>query len=172
MSLAVWWKRGSKPGLIMIFLGIAGLVQIPVMWHAQVYVQVLSAELQLIVSLGAMVVLTGAYVVMAETMYRWAHIVSKRKVRRRQRAKSNWITKLSAFARNWQDMPAFVGVALITCIFFMFYFVPFGVSDMTNLPSWLATLAFLDPLFVYPLGVNIAAVLCAIIVSYMNHKVR
>jgi hypothetical protein len=43
---------------------------------------------------------------------------------------------------------------------------------MTNLPSWLATLAFLDPLFVYPLGVNIAAVLCAVIASYMNHKVR
>ncbi|MHA2186825.1 MAG: hypothetical protein ACW99V_01155, partial [Candidatus Thorarchaeota archaeon] len=74
MSLAVWWKRGSKPGLIIILLGIAGLVQVPVLWHASTYVQVLSSELQLIVALGAMAVLGGAYVIMAEAMYRWAHI--------------------------------------------------------------------------------------------------
>jgi len=172
MSLAVWWKRGSKPGLIMIFLGIAALVQIPVMWHAQVYVQVLSAELQLIVSLGAMVVLTGAYVVMAEAMYRWAHIVSKRKTRRRHRAQANWISRLSAFARSFTDMPAFVGVGLLTCVFFLFYFFPFGIADAGSLPSWIATLAFLDPLFIYILGVNAAAVATAFIASYMNYKIK
>ncbi len=172
MSLAIWWKRGSKPGLILIFLGIAGFVQIPLMWHASEYVQVLSAELQLIVALGAMAVLAGAYVLMAEAMYRWAHIMSKRKIRRRQKAKSNLITKLSEFARSKEDMPAFVGVALTTSIFLMFYFVPFGISDFANLPSWLATLSFLDSLLVYPLGVNVAAILTAIVASYMAHKIR
>ncbi|MGQ4871113.1 MAG: hypothetical protein ACP6IT_04680 [Candidatus Thorarchaeota archaeon] len=172
MSLAVWWRRGSKPGLILIFLGIAGLVQIPVMWHAQTYVRVLSAELQLIVALGAMAVLGGAYVLMAEAMYRWANIVSKRKVRRRQRAKTDWMTKLSAFARKTTDMPAFVGVGLLTCLFFMFYFVPFGIADITQQPSWLATVSFLDSLFVYPLAVNIAAALTAIVASYVNHKMK
>jgi len=146
MSLAVWWRRGSKPGLIMMFLGIAGLVQIPILWHAQVYVSVLSAELQLLVSLGAMAVLGGAYVLIAEAMYRWAHIVSKRKKRRRQRAQTNWIAKLSGFARSWTDMPAFVGVGLLTCVFFLFYFIPFGVADAGSLPSWLASIAFLDSL--------------------------
>lgn len=172
MSLAVWWKRGSKPGLILMFLGIAGFVQIPLMWHAAAYIQVLSAELQLIVAIGAMAVLGGAYVFMAEAMYRWAHIMSKRKIRKRQKAQSNWISKLSGFARSKQDMPAFVGVALTTCIFLMLYFVPFGISDSANLPAWLATLSFLDALFVYPLGVNIAAVITALIASYMNHKIR
>ena len=172
MSLAVWWRRGSKPGLILMFLGIAGFVQIPLMWHASTYVQVLSAELQLIVALGAMAVLGGAYVIMGETMYRWAHIVSKRKIRKRQRAESNWISKLSEFARSKSDMPAFVGVALMTCIFLMFYFVPFGIADSTNLPSWLATLSFMDALFVYPLGVNIAAILTAVIASFMNYKIK
>ena len=100
MSLAVWWKRGSKPGLMIMFLGIAGFVQIPVLWHAQMYVQVLSAELQLVVALGAMAVLGGAYVYMAEAMYRWSHIISKKRVRRRQRAKTTWLTRLSAFARS------------------------------------------------------------------------
>ncbi|MFW9921398.1 MAG: hypothetical protein ACFFED_17495 [Candidatus Thorarchaeota archaeon] len=172
MSLAIWWKRGSKPGLILIFLGIAGFVQIPLMWHAAEYVQVLSAELQLIVALGAMAVLAGAYVLMAEAMYRWAHIMSKRKVRKRQRAQSNWITKLSEFARSKEDMPAFAGVALTTCVFLMLYFVPFGISDAASLPSWLATLSFLDSLLVYPLGVNVAAILTAFIASYMAHKIR
>ena len=95
MSLAVWWRRGSKPGLIIMFLGLAGFVQVPVLWHAQTYVRVLSAELQLIVALGAMAVLGGAFVIMAEAMYRWAHIVSKRKVRRRQRSQAGLLTRLS-----------------------------------------------------------------------------
>jgi len=155
-----------------MFLGIAGFVQIPLMWHAAAYIQVLSAELQLIVAIGAMAVLGGAYVFMAEAMYRWAHIMSKRKIRKRQKAQSNWISKLSGFARSKQDLPAFVGVALTTCIFLMLYFVPFGISDSINLPSWLATLSFIDALFVYPLGVNIAAVVTALIASYMNHKIR
>ena len=172
MSLAIWWKRGSKPGLILIFLGIAGFVQIPLMWHAAEYVHVLSAELQLIVALGAMAVLAGAYVLMAEAMYRWANIMSKRKVRKRQKAQSNWITRVSEFARSKEDMPAFAGVALTTCVFFMFYFVPFGISDSVSLPSWLATIAFLDSLLVYPLGVNIAAILTALVASYMAHKIR
>lgn len=172
MSLAVWWRRGSKPALIIMFIGIAGLVQVPILWHAQSYIKVLSADLQLIVAIGAMAVLAGAYVIMAEAMYRWAHIVAKRKVRRRQRAKSNWITKLSNFARMTEDMPAFAGVALLTCVFFMFYFIPFGIADYIQLPSWLATFAFFDSLFVYPLAVNVAATLTAIVASYMNHKIR
>jgi hypothetical protein len=172
MSLAVWWRRGSKPGLIMMFLGIAGFVQIPIIWHAQVYINVLSTELQLLVSIGVMVVLGGSYIFMAEAMYRWAHIVSKRKTRRRQRGQTNWIGKLSAFARSSTDMPAFVGVALLTGVFFLFYFIPFGFADAGSLPSWLATLAFLDPLFVYTLGVNAAAIATAFVASYMNYKIK
>ncbi|MHA1135081.1 MAG: hypothetical protein ACTSSE_01190 [Candidatus Thorarchaeota archaeon] len=172
MSLAVWWKRGSKPGMIMMFLGIAGLVQIPLLWHAQVYVSVLSAEFQLLISIGAMAVLGGAYVLIAETMYRWAHIVSKRKKRKRQKAQANWIGKLSAFARSSTDMPAFAGVALLTCVFFLFYFVPFGVADAGSLPSLFASLAFLDPLFIYPLAVNAAAITTAVLASYMNYKIK
>lgn len=172
MSLAVWWRRGSKPGLILIFLGIAGFVQIPILWHAQTYVKVLSAELQLLVALGAMAVLGGAYILMAEAMFRWAHIISKRKTRRRQREKNDIITKLSRFARLKTDMPAFVGVALLTCMFLMFYFLPFAIADGTNLPSALATLAFLDSLFIYPIAVNAAAILSAIVASYMNHKLK
>ncbi|MCK5266030.1 MAG: hypothetical protein KAR03_10520 [Candidatus Thorarchaeota archaeon] len=172
MSLAVWWRRGSKPGLIMMFLGFAGLVQIPILWHAQVYVSILSAEIQLLVSLGAMAVLGGAYVLIAEAMYRWAHIVSKRKKRRRQKAQTNWIARLSAFARSSTDMPAFVGVALLTCIFFLFYFVPFGIADAGSLPSFLANVAFLDPLFIYPLAVNSAAIATAVLASYMNYKIK
>ena len=156
----------------MMFLGIAGLVQIPILWHAQVYVSVLSAELQLLVSLGAMAVLGGAYVLIAEAMYRWAHIVSKRKKRRRQRAQTNWIAKLSAFARSWTDMPAFVGVGLLTCIFFLFYFIPFGVADAGSLPSWLATVAFLDPLYIYPIALNAATISTAVLASYMNYKIK
>lgn len=172
MSLAVWWKRGSKPGMIIMFLGIAGLVQIPVLWHAQVYVNVLSTELQLMVSLGAMAVLGGAYVLIAETMYRWAHIVSKRKKRKRQRAQANWIGKLSEFARSSTDMPAFVGVALLTCVFFLFYFVPFGVADAGSLPSIIANIAFLDPLYIYPLAVNAATIATAVVASYLNYKIK
>ncbi len=172
MSLAIWWRRGSKPGLILIFFGIAGLVQVPVLWHAQTYIKVLSAELQLVVALGAAGVLTGAYVLMAEAMYRWANIVSKRRIRRRQRAKTDWKTRLSSLARATEDMPAFVGVGLLTALFLMFYFVPFGVADITQQPSWLATIAFLDSLYVYPLAVNIAAILTALVASYVNHKIR
>jgi len=172
MSLAVWWRRGSKPGLIIIFLAIAGFVQIPILWHAQVYVNVLSAELQIMVSLGAMAVLGGGYVLMAEAMYRWAHIVSKRRQRRRQRAQFSWIGKLSAFARSWSDMPAFVGVGLLTCLFFLFYFIPFGVADLGSLPSWIATAAFLDTVYVYPLAVNAAAIAAAIVASYLNYKIK
>ena len=158
--------------MIMMFLGIAGLVQIPLLWHAQIYISVLSLELQLLVSLGAMAVLAGAYVLIAETMYRWAHIVSKRKKRRRQRAQMSWITKLSEFARSWTDMPAFVGVGLLTCVFFLFYFVPFSISDAGGLPSFIATLAFLDPLYIYPLAVNGAAIATAVLASYMNYKIK
>jgi hypothetical protein len=172
MSLAVWWRRGSKPGLILILLGIAGLVQVPILWHAQTYVRILSWELQLIVALGAMAVLGGAYVLMAEAMFRWAYIVSKRKVRKRQRSQAGFIARLSNFARMTTDMPAFVGVGLLTCIFLMFYFVPFGVADVTHLPSWLATVAFLDSLYVYPIAVNIAAIISALIASYMNYKIK
>ncbi len=172
MSLAVWWRRGSKPGLILIFLGIAGLVQIPILWHAQTYINVLSAELQLLVALGAMAVLSGAFILMAEAMYRWAHIVSKKKKRRRQREKNDIISRLSRFARSRTDMPAFVGVALLTSMFFMFYFIPFAISDSTSLPSSLATIAFLDPLFIYPIAVNAAAVLAALVASYMSHKIK
>ena len=155
-----------------MFLGIAGLVQIPVMWHAQTYVEVLSGELQFIVALGAMAVLAGSYVLMAEAMYRWANIVSKKKVRKRQRAQSNWIIRLSEFARATTDMPAFAGVALMTSIFLMFYFAPFGISDVAGLPSWLAGLSFVDSLFTYPLGVNSAAIMTAVIASYVNHKIK
>ncbi|UCE10855.1 MAG: hypothetical protein JSW61_02710 [Candidatus Thorarchaeota archaeon] len=172
MSLAVWWRRGSKPGLILIFVGLAGFAQIPILWHAQTYVQVLSAELQFIVALGATAVLGGAYVIIAEAMYRWSFIVSRKKIRRRQRAKSNWISKLSSFARSSEDMPAFAGVGLLTCVFFAIYFVPFGVAESTNVPSWLATLAFIDSLFIYPLAVNIAAILSAVIASFMNYKIK
>lgn len=172
MSLAIWWKRGSKPGLIIILLGIAGLVQVPILWHASTYIQVLSAELQIIVAMGAMAVLGGAYVIMAEAMYRWAYIVSRKKIRRRQKAQSNWISKLSEFTRSKSDLPAFAGVALLTCIFFMFYFVPFGISDTSILPAWLATVSFLDSLFIYPLAVNIAAIASAIVASYLNHKIK
>lgn len=156
----------------MIFLGIAGLVQIPILWHAQTYVGVLSSELQLLISLGAMALLGGSYVLIAETMYRWAHIVSKRKMRKRQRLQANWVTKLSTFVRSWSDMPAFTGVALLTCVFFLFYFVPFGVADAGTLPSWIATVAFLDSLYVYALGVNGAAIATAILASYMNYKIK
>lgn len=172
MSLAVWWRRGSKPGLILIFIGLAGLVQIPILWHAQSYIQVLSAELQLLVALGAMAVLSGSFVLMAEAMYRWAHIVSKRKVRKRDKAKKNWLKTLSEFARSSSDMPAFTGVALLTCIFLMVYFIPFAVADGSNVPSILATLSFLDPLFIYPIAVNVSAVTCAFIASYMNYKIK
>ena len=155
-----------------MFLGIAGFVQIPIIWHAQVYVNVLSAELQILVSIGVMVVLGGAYILMAEAMYRWAHIVSKRRTRRRQRGQLNWIGKLSAFSRSYTDLPAFVGVGLLTCVFFLFYFVPFGFADAGSLPSWIATLAFLDSLFVYILGVNVAAIATAVVASYVNHKIK
>jgi hypothetical protein len=172
MSLAVWWRRGSKPGLILIFLGIAGLVQIPILWHAQTYIRVLSAELQLLVALGAMAVLGGAFILMAEAMYRWAHIVSRMKKRRRQREKNDIITRLSRFARSSTDMPAFVGVALLTCMFLMFYFIPFAIADGTNLPSFVATLAFFDSLYIYPIAVNAAAIMAALVASYMNHKIK
>ena len=172
MSLAVWWRRGSKPGLILIFLGIAGMVQIPILWHAQAYVQVLSAELQLLVALGATVVLGGGYILMAEAMYRWAHTISRKKTRKRLRTKGGRIAWLSEFARSRTDMPAFVGVGLLTCIFLMLYFIPFAIADGVNLPSPLATLAFLDSLFVYPLAVNSAAILAALVASFMNHKIR
>ncbi|MFX0107580.1 MAG: hypothetical protein ACFE7R_04785 [Candidatus Hodarchaeota archaeon] len=172
MSLAVWWRRGSKPGLILIFLGIAGFVQVPILLHAQQYIQVLSAELQLLVALGAAAVLGGAYILMAEAMYRWAHILSKRKIRRRQRAQANWISKLSDFARSTTDMPAFVGVGLLTCMFLMFYFLPFIIADGINLPSVLASIAFLDTLYVYPIAVNSAAVLAALVASYTNYKIK
>ena len=119
-----------------------------------------------------MAVLGGAYVLIAEAMYRWAHIVSKRKKRRRQRAQTNWIAKLSAFARSWTDMPAFVGVGLLTCIFFLFYFIPFGVADAGSLPSWLATVAFLDPLYIYPIALNAATISTAVLASYMNYKIK
>ena len=157
---------------MIIFLAIAGFVQIPIMWHAQLYVNVLSAELQLLVSIGAMAVLGGAYVYMAEAMYRWAHIVSKRKQRRRQRAQITWIAKLSTIARSWSDMPAFVGVGLLTCLFFLFYFIPFGVADLGSLPSWLATAAFLDSVYIYPLAVNAAAIGAAIVASYLSYKIK
>lgn len=172
MSLAIWWRRGSKPGLILIFLGLAGFAQIPLLWHAQTYVGVLSAELQLLVALGAMVVLGGAYVYMAEAMYRWAHIVARRKVRKRQKAQANWIAKLSGLARIKEDMPAFVGVGLLTCVFFMFYFIPFAVADGGGLPSWIATVAFLDSIYVYPIAVNSAAIAAAVVASYLNYKIR
>ena len=172
MSLAVWWRRGSKPGLILIFLGIAGLVQIPILWHAQTYVHVLSAELQLLVALGATVVLAGGYILMAEAMYRWAHIISRKKTRRRQRTKGGRIAWLSEFARSRTDMPAFVGVALLTCMFLMFYFIPFAIADGVNLPSALAAFAFLDSLFIYPIAVNAAAILAALVASFMNHKIK
>ncbi len=172
MSLAVWWRRGSKPGLILMFVGLAGFAQIPLLWHAQVYVSVLSAELQLAVAIGAMAVLTGAYVLMAEAMYRWANIVAKRKVRRRQRTQGNWIQRLSSIARIREDMPAFVGVGLLTCLFFMFYFVPFAFGDAGGLPSWLATVTFLDPIYIYPIAVNVAAGLTAVIASYMNFRIK
>jgi hypothetical protein len=119
-----------------------------------------------------MVVLGGSYILMAEAMYRWAHIVSKRKTRRRQRGQANFIGKLSAFARSSTDLPAFVGVGLLTCVFFLFYFVPFGFADAGSLPSWIATLAYLDPLFIYILGVNIAAISTAFVASYMNYKIK
>ncbi len=172
MSQPIWWKRSYRPGLILIFLGIAGLVQIPLLWHAAEYVNVLSAELQMIVSIGAMVVLAGSFILMAEAMYRWSNIVSKKKVRRRQREKTSWIGRLSNIARITEDMPAFVGAGLLTCIFLMFYFVPFGFGDNSNLPSWLASLSFLDALFIYPLAVNIAAILTAVIASFMNYKIK
>jgi len=172
MSLAVWWRRGSKPGLVLILIGLAGLVQIPILWHAQSYIRVLSAELQLLVALGSMAVLSGGYILMAEAMYRWAHIVSKKRVRKRDRAKKNWIKKLSEFARSTSDMPAFVGVGLLTCIFFLFYFTPFAISDGSSLPSLLATFAFLDSLFIYPIAVNVAAISSAVIASYMNYKIK
>ena len=172
MSLAVWWRRGSKPGMILMFLGIAGLVQIPILWHAQVYVSVLSAELQVLVSIGAMAVLGGAYVLIAETMYRWAHIVSKKKRRRRQRLQMNWITKLSLFVRSRTDLPAFFGVGLLTCVFFLFYFVPFGIADAGSLPALIANVAFLDSLYIYPLAVNAAAIATAVVASYMNYKIK
>jgi hypothetical protein len=172
MSLAVWWRRGSKPGLIIIFLAIAGFAQIPLLWHAQTYLHVLSAELQVLISIGVMTVLGGAYVLMGEAMYRWAHIVSKRKQRRRQRAQATWIAKLSAFARSWSDMPAFVGVGLLTCLFFLFYFVPFGVADLGSLPSWIASPAFLDSVYVYPIAANAAAFAAAIVASYFNYKIK
>ena len=155
-----------------MFLGIAGLAQVPVIWHAQAYAEVLSAELQFIVALGAMTVLAGSYILMAEAMYRWANIVSKRKVRKRQRTELNWINKLSEFARSTQDMPAFVAVALMTSIFLMLYFLPFGISDSANLPSWIATFAFTDSLYTYPLAVNSAAIITAIIASFVNRKIR
>ncbi len=69
-------------------------------------------------------------------------------------------------------MPAFVGVGLLTCMFLMFYFLPFAIADGMNLPSALATLAFLDSLFIYPLAVNVAAILAAFVASFMNHKIR
>ncbi|MFX1367134.1 MAG: hypothetical protein ACFFAY_00840 [Promethearchaeota archaeon] len=172
MSLAVWWRRGSKPGLILIFIGLAGLAQIPILWHAQSYVRVLSAELQLLVALGAMAVLSGGYVLMAEAMYRWAHIISKRKVRKRDKDKKNWLKTLSEFARSTSDMPAFVGVGLLTCIFFMFYFIPFAIADGGTLPSALATIAFWDTLFIYPVAVNAAAIASAVIASYLNYKIK
>jgi hypothetical protein len=158
--------------LILIFLGLAGFAQIPLLWHAQAFVGVLSSELQLLVALGAMVVLGGAYVYMAEAMYRWAHIVSKRKVRKRQRAQASWIAKLSGFARIRQDMPALVGAGLLTCVFFMFYFLPFAVADGGGLPSWIATMAFLDSIYVYPIAVNAAAIGAAVVASYLNYKIR
>jgi hypothetical protein len=145
---------------------------VPIIWHAQVYVNVLSLELQILVSIGVMVVLGGSYILMAEAMYRWAHIVSKRRTRRRQRGQTNWIGKLSGIARSFTDMPVFVGVGLLTCVFFLFYFVPFGFADAGSLPSWIATLAFLDPLFVYILGVNAAAIATAVVASYMNYKIK
>lgn len=172
MSLAVWWRRGSKPGLIVIFLAIAGFAQILPLWHAEVYLKILSAELQLFVAIGAMAVLGGAYVLMGEAMYRWAFIVSKRKQRRRQRAQATWIAKLSAIARSWSDMPAFVGVGLLTCLFFLFYFVPFGIADLGSLPSWIASPAFLDSVYVYPIAVNAAAIASAVVASYMNYRIK
>ena len=172
MSQPIWWKRSHRPGLILIFLGIAGFVQVPILWHAATYVKVLSVELQVMVSLGVMVVLAGSYLLMAEAMYRWSNIVSKKKVRRRQREKKSWIGRFSNLARITEDMPAFVGVGLLTCVFLMFYFIPFGFGDNTSLPSWLASVSFLDPLFVYPLAVNIAAIITAIIASFLNYKIK
>ncbi len=69
-------------------------------------------------------------------------------------------------------MPAFVGVALLTCVFFLFYFIPFGIADAGSLPSLLANVAFLDPLFIYPLAVNFAAIATAVLASYMNYKIK
>jgi hypothetical protein len=109
---------------------------------------------------------------MAEAMYRWAHIISKKRVRKRDRAKKNWMKTLSQFARSTADMPAFVGVGLLTCIFFLFYFTPFVISDGSSLPSFLATLAFLDSLFIYPIAVNVAAISSSVIASYMNYKIK
>ena len=45
-------------------------------------------------------------------------------------------------------------------------------ADAGSLPSWIATLAFLDPLFVYILGVNAAAIATAFVASYMNYKIK
>ena len=83
---------------------------------------------------------------------------------------SQW--ELSEFARSSTDMPAFVGVALLTCVFFLFYFIPFGVADAGSLPSLIANVAFLDSLYIYPLAVNAAAIATAVVASYLNYKIK
>ncbi|MEM2142568.1 MAG: hypothetical protein QXS20_06790 [Candidatus Thorarchaeota archaeon] len=172
MSMTIWWKRGNRPGLVLIFLGLAGLAQIPIIWHAERYVQVLSAELQILVSLAAMLVLGGAYVLTAEAMYRWASLASKRKVRRHQRAQLRWVSTLSEFVRSREELPGFAGVALMTGLFLMFYFIPFGIGAGGTLPQLLSILAFMDPVYLYPLAHCGSATLTAVVASYFNDKFK
>ncbi len=175
MSLAIWWKRGSKPGLILIFIGLSGLVHIPVLYVAQTYLKLLSIEVQLLVTIGSILVLAAAFVLMAEAMYRWNARQMKKKRKKRQ-VHIPIYSQLKDFStkiiRAHQDMPALVGALLITLIFWGISIAPLGYGLATLTPPQLAHVAILDPIFKFPLMVNIASITAIIIATLLNEKVK
>ena len=175
MSLAIWWKRESKPGLIIMFLGLSGLVHIPVLYVAQVYLKLLSIEVQILVTIGSIAVLAAAFVLMAESMYRWNARQLKKKRKKRQVHIPIW-SQTKDFAmrimRMHPDMPALVGALLITLIFWGMTIAPLGYGMVALTPPQLAHVAILDPIFKFPLLVNIASITSIIIATLMNEKVK
>lgn len=114
MPIAVWWKRFPMFGVALFLVGLATLIQLPILYHSQFIIIIEDLPILLLVNFSAILGLTTILILLFE-----AFIIYYEK-------KGITIFKLLLFI-----------LPIVLIPYYVTYFIPFYIHTIVQLPDFL-----------------------------------
>ncbi|MFX1295345.1 MAG: hypothetical protein ACFFD2_10910 [Promethearchaeota archaeon] len=113
MSIKLSWQESKNRSLIIVLLGFAAIIQLLIILPASYYFPINSIYIFVFVSLGVILLLTGAEILLAQIIHAF-------RVHKRQLKPAKKRRKLKKISELWS---IFIGAGITLGLFILIYFI-------------------------------------------------